>query len=121
MSGFVFVLLCSFSLIGSYGAYADESPEIEIKGVNDNSEKNIRAFLSLSKEPCDAPQWRVQQLYEKSDQQIDKALRALGYYQPEIHKQLTFKEACWSAQFKISPGLPVIVHTLNVSITGEAQ
>ena len=121
MSGFVFVLLCSFSLIGSYGAYADESPEIEIKGVNDKSEKNIRAFLSLSKEPCDAPQWRVQQLFEKSDQQIDKALRALGYYQPVIRKQLTFKESCWSAKFKIKPGLPVIVHTLNVSITGEAQ
>jgi len=84
-------------------------------------EKNVRAFLSLSTEQCDAPAWRIKNLYSKTDSEIAKALRALGYYQPKIIKQLNFSDDCWQASFDISAGEPVRVSDLVVQVQGEAK
>ncbi|WP_031433667.1 autotransporter assembly complex protein TamA [Methylomarinum vadi] len=98
-----------------------EEPDIAIRGLNDEQQGNVRAFLSLLQEKCQSPAWRIEKLFAKSDSEIKKALKALGYYRPEISKQLHFGEACWQAEFDIKAGEPVKVAKINVTIRGEAE
>lgn len=98
-----------------------EEPDIAIRGLNDEQQSNVQAFLSLLQEKCQSPAWRIEKLFAKSDSEIKKALKALGYYRPEISKQLHFGEECWQAEFDINAGDPVKVAKINVTIQGEAE
>lgn len=96
-------------------------PEIETTGIEDSLADNVKAFLSLYDESCDSPKWRVKKVFAQADQEIGKALRALGYYHPEITKKLEFTNACWRADFAIDAGPPVIISQLNIEVTGAAE
>lgn len=102
-------------------AEAAEEAEINIDGLNDEQEKNVRLFLSLTHENCESPQWRINKLFDEADGEIGEALSALGYYQPDIRKQLLFEESCWQADFDITAGEPVVVTKLSIQIQGEAE
>lgn len=99
--------------------YAD--PEIEISGLNSEQEDNVRAYLSLSKEVCDAPSWKIKRLFKQEPLQINEALRALGYYQPQITKTLDWEERCWNSSFVIVPGSPMIIEAIDAQVLGQAQ
>lgn len=56
------------------------------------------------------------------DRQLRDALRALGYYQIEFDKTLSFEDsACWSATLEVTLGDPVLLRNVDVRITGDAQ
>lgn len=95
--------------------------EVSVSGVGDReAEKNVRLILSLTKENCQAPEWKIRRLFEKSPQEIDLALRAFGYYHATTEKTLTWKNRCWKAGFKINQGPQVIVKEVNIDIIGTA-
>ncbi len=96
-------------------------PVINIQGLKGEQQNNVRAFLSLTQENCQSPAWRIKKLFAEAESEIDKALRALGYYRPGIVKQLGFADDCWQANFDITAGLPVRISSLSVQIRGEAK
>lgn len=95
--------------------------EIQVEGVDKDVGENIRAHLSLSQEVCTAPAWRVARLFARSEQEVRSAVRALGYYSPDISKRLEQQEGCWKAAYEIDLGKPVTVEAVNANITGEAS
>lgn len=102
-------------------AHAQE-PDIVINGLSEEElESNVRAFLSLAQEKCESPDWRIKKIFTQSESEIDKALRALGYYQSKTVKQLSFTEACWQATFTISSGEPVRINQINVQVVGSGK
>ncbi len=115
------IKITALILFFSTGAVKATESEISIQGLTEQQENNVRAFLSLSLEQCAAPSWRIKMLFSKADNEIAKALRALGHYQPKIIKQLTFSDNCWQTHFDISAGDPVRVSSLVVQINGEAE
>ncbi|OQK17277.1 hypothetical protein AU255_05155 [Methyloprofundus sedimenti] len=94
------------------------SPEIEIQGLNDEQEKNVRAYLSLSSEICEAPSWKIKRLFKQAPLQVEKALRALGYYHPQITKNLSWQNDCWEVLFVIDPGPPMIIDSIDIQVLG---
>lgn len=94
------------------------SPNISITGLTSELEANVRAYLALSKETCTTPQWKIKRLFNASSQQIEKAVRALGYYHPKIQKTLTWEKDCWASVFAIQPGPPVLIKNLDIQILG---
>lgn len=104
-----------------YSGFIYASPDIDIKGLNAEQEANVRVYLSLSTETCESPAWKVKRLFKKSAVQIRKALRALGYYHPQISKSLDWKEACWKSAFDIQPGPPMIIRLIDVQILGPGS
>ncbi|MCY4350633.1 MAG: hypothetical protein OXC25_12380, partial [Thiotrichales bacterium] len=40
--------------------------EVTVEGVEDPLARNVRAHLSLAKEACDAPRWRMERLLERA-------------------------------------------------------
>ncbi|MGZ8162124.1 MAG: autotransporter assembly complex protein TamA [Methylobacter sp.] len=95
--------------------------EVSVSGLKGEAEDNVRLMLSLGKENCDSPEWKIRGLFAKADQEIDEALRALGYYHAVVKKSLAFNVACWKADFNINAGPCVIISDIRFSITGDAQ
>ncbi len=94
--------------------------EINILGLSDEAEENLRLTLSLSKESCESPEWKVRQLFAKADTEIDQALRALGYYHAQSKQQLDFVGGCWQANFNVQPGPQVTIDSIEISFLAEA-
>ncbi|WP_231890231.1 autotransporter assembly complex protein TamA [Methylomonas methanica] len=92
-----------------------------ITGLEGKTASNTRLMLSLEKEKCDTPEWKIRSLYAKAEQEIDQALRALGYYHASVKKSLVFKNDCWTADFDIAAGPQVFVDQVSVTINGSAK
>jgi translocation and assembly module TamA len=95
--------------------------DVSISGLQGRVKDNVRLMLSLEKEQCNAPEWKIRGLYAKADEEIDKGLRALGYYHGVVKKSLTFGKACWKAAFDIDPGPQVHVDNVSIVINGAAH
>jgi translocation and assembly module TamA len=95
--------------------------EIAISGIDGLAKDNVRLTLAIEKEKCDAPLWKIQGAFENADQEIDQALRALGYYHAVTKKSLIFNKNCWKANFDINPGQRVVVSDVNIVIGGDAN
>lgn len=95
--------------------------EVKISGLDEKTNDNVRLMLSLEKEKCDAPEWKIRGLYAKADREIDEGLRALGYYHGIVKKSLAFEKACWRVDFDINPGPRVYVDNVSISIQGAAH
>jgi translocation and assembly module TamA len=96
--------------------------DVEVSGVADPAvAANVLAYLELDDEPCEAPRWRVEQLYRGSPARIRDALQAYGYYEPGVAPELEFAAECWHARFAIALGEPVRIRNLDVALSGEAE
>jgi len=91
--------------------------ELTISGVDGDVERNVRNYVSLASEPCDAESWLVRRRYRAIEADTRKALEPFGYYEPVIQKSLEFADACWQATLDIDPGPPVILRDVNISIS----
>jgi translocation and assembly module TamA len=119
--GTALVLLLVALSAGS--ARAAETPTIVIEGVEGEVAANVRAYLSLYKEGCDAPLWRLRGRLRQSDREVRDALQAFGYYQATATRRFepaTGKDACWKAVFTIAPGPRVSFGIIDVTINGDA-
>jgi translocation and assembly module TamA len=116
-------LLLLFALFSAAPARPAEAPTIVIEGVEGEVAANVRAYLSLYKEPCDAPLWRLRGRLKQADAEVRDALRAFGYYQATVTRRFepaTAEGACWQAVFTIAPGLRVSFGVIDVIISGDA-
>jgi translocation and assembly module TamA len=93
---------------------------LDISGVDGELERNVRAFVSLDDEPCDAEDWLIRRRYRALEKQARESLEPFGYYQPSISTQLTTGGNCWQATLEIDPGEPVRYRTVDIVISGEA-
>jgi translocation and assembly module TamA len=99
------------------------TPTIDIEGVEGDVAANVRAYLSLTKESCDAPLWRLRGRLRQADREARDALQAFGYYQSTVERRFepaAAKDACWKAVFTIEPGPRVSFGTIDVALEGDA-
>lgn len=109
--------VCSLLLLFAFNAYA----ETKITGLDGVALDNVRVMLALNKEPCDAAHWKIEQLFNASEQDIESALHAVGFYQAHIEKTLTFNKDCWQADYNIQSGTQTTIAALDITINGDAQ
>jgi translocation and assembly module TamA len=95
--------------------------EATVSGIEGEIEDNVMLMLSIQKEKCDSPKWKIQGLFEDSDQEIDQALRAFGHYHGAVKKSLALNKDCWKADFDINPGSRVVVSDVDIVINGDAK
>ncbi|MGZ8221512.1 MAG: autotransporter assembly complex protein TamA, partial [Methylobacter sp.] len=95
--------------------------EVSVTGLKSEAQKNVQLMLSLSKEKCESPEWKIRGLFDKADDEISQAMRALGYYHPVIEKSLAFNAKCWQADFTIDSGPQTIVADIAIDLIGDAR
>ncbi|MEL6200390.1 MAG: POTRA domain-containing protein, partial [Pseudomonadota bacterium] len=66
-----------------------------IEGVEGSLADNVRAYVALDSQPCDAPEWQMRRRFSDADELARDALAAFGHYLPEIDSSIRFDEACW--------------------------
>ena len=91
-----------------------------IEGVSDEIERNVRSYVALASEPCDAEAWLVRRRFRKVEAEVRSALEPFGYYDPTIDKTLVLDAECWQAIISIEPGSPVVLRTVDISIVAPA-
>jgi len=92
---------------------------VVIDGLGGELRNNVELTLTLAGQDCEAPEWKIRDLFAQADQQIDQAMRAFGYYHSQLEKQLGFGGGCWQAHFVISPGPRTSIATIDIEIRGE--
>ncbi|MGY6277519.1 autotransporter assembly complex protein TamA [Methylomonas sp. MgM2] len=116
-------LLCRIAWISILIYPIAAAADAEVLGLEDDeeAETNVKLTLSLAKEPCDSPEWKIRHLFFEAGNEIDEAMRAVGYYHSKTQKDLAFDTDCWQAKFKITPGPPVIIDRIDIVLEGEAK
>ena len=110
----------TFFLVLAVGLPSLADAALDISGVGSELERNVRAFVALDDEPCDAEEWLVRRRYRALEKQTRESLEPFGYYDPSISTQLTLGADCWQATLEIEPGEPVRYRSVDIAISGEA-
>ncbi|MCA8967726.1 MAG: hypothetical protein KDC48_22790, partial [Planctomycetes bacterium] len=102
------------------GVEREQGPRvrIDVQGVDGALADNVRAMLVLATEPCDAPDWRVEREFARSEDDVRRALRAFGHYRPEVTSVLRRAEGCWLASYELGAGPRVLFGDIDVRIEG---
>lgn len=94
--------------------------ELTISGVSDELERNVRAYVALAEEPCDAEPWRIRRRYRAMEKEALKALEPFGYYQATVSSTLVMGEDCWHATLAVERGKAVRLRDVDIDILGGA-
>ena len=95
---------------------------VSVEGVDGEVARNVHAQLSLAKEDCDAPRWRVDRLLERAEAEAREGLRAFGYYEPQsISVALSESDGCWHSTVEVSPGVPVLLASVDMRLDGAGS
>ena len=117
----VYLLMRAKLIIPMLLAAAPVLAELEVEGVAGELAHNVRAYVELGEETCDAEAWRIRRRFRDAESQARNALEPFGYYEPAITSELTFDDKCWHARLNIDPGEPVLLRSVDVSIAGDGS
>jgi len=109
-----------FIILLSAAAVAMAAPEFNVEGVKGNVKSNIQAHVDFANEKCDLPAWRQRGLLRSTEQNTRNALKALGYYQPQVKTQFEKTEKCWKITSTVTLGEPVLIEAVAIQILGPA-
>jgi len=90
--------------------------ELNVEGLDGDLESNVEAYLSAIDESEYSTSLRFQSRIEDN---ISKALKALGYYQPDI--QFTIAEDLSALTVNVTPGAVTLIEQSLLDILGEAK
>ncbi len=96
---------------------------IRIEGIDGPLARNARAMMALAREAEEGPlaATTIPRLYHRGEEDIARALRPFGYYQPRIASALEAGEDFWTAHYMVDPGPVVRVRTVDVTLRGEGR
>src|SRR5699024_4650518 len=90
------------------------------EGVKGHVKNNIQAHVDFANEKCELPTWRQRGLLRSTEQNTRNALKALGYYQPQVQTQFEKTEKCWKITSTVTLDEPVLIEAVDIHITGPA-
>lgn len=101
--------------------YASVKVNVIVEGVEGEIKGNVLAYMSIVRhmdEPDLTPAL-IRKLNKKAPEEIRQALQPFGYYRPDIQSELAQEDSTWNARYRIDPGQPVLIDTIDLSIIGE--
>ena len=112
-------------LLGVSAAYAQDDAKVTviIEGVKDELKNNVEINLEINKLNDKAPpsEARLQWLHSRAKEDIERALQPFGYYKPTIDASLKQTPEGWEARYRIEPGPPLPVASLDIQVLGEGR
>jgi translocation and assembly module TamA len=127
---------CLLCLLLPLTVCAEPVLEVQISGVDGVLLENARVHLSLSRyvrpaaglplpftDKQDVPAWpgdaQIRVLHRRAPDELRAALEPFGYYAPVIESSLKQQGERWLASYRIEPGPPVILESIDITLTGE--
>jgi translocation and assembly module TamA len=97
--------------------------QIDLPGLTPALETNVRAYLSLTRyaDRDDVTAETISRLQRRIIGETREALQPLGYYEPQVTYEVTQQDAHWRVTINVTPGRPVRLSEVNVSVTGPGK
>ena len=116
-------LLVLFGIFNPGSARAGLDVNVEVKGISGELLTNVLAYLSIEQQKFDPnlTELQLQRLHQRATEEITKALQPFGYYDPQIHGSLQFRNDRWLARYDVEPGPPVHVTSIDIRIEGAGK
>lgn len=101
------------------GAGAD-SVKVRIEGLDDPMRDNVRLLLTIARleDEKDVTEARIRQADADAPEEIATALQPFGYYRPEVRPSLQRNGTRWTATYRVTPGPPLRLTTVDVAVEG---
>ena len=116
------VLLCALLLPTEL--HAQPVINIEIDGLDERLEENVRLLLSIEQRK-DHPLLsigRIRSLHQRAAREIAQALEPFGYYRPEVSSSLNeLDDGSWLAIYQVDPGPGIPIARFDLEISGDMQ
>lgn len=110
---FILVLLLLFV---NTARAQQSAPLLQVSGAPADLERNIHALVSLAGLTCDATPARLNRSLPDIRQNLQRAGRALGYYQLTSELTITRNAECWALSIAVTPGEPVTVANIAINV-----
>jgi len=114
--------LCAALLIAVPATSHAKTPsvKVEVLGLSGALKKNVRASLSIAdkRQRKDASDETLRHLHARAEEEIRRALQPFGYYRPVVQSELQTGSS-WIARYRIEPGPPILLDSVQVEVTGE--
>ncbi|HRD49356.1 MAG: outer membrane protein assembly factor [Candidatus Competibacter sp.] len=94
---------------------------VTVEGVDGPLRDNVLAYLELNRfaGKTTPDETRLRWLHARAETQIHEALQPFGYYEPIIESTLNRTANGWEARYRIQPGRPLRIATLDIQVIGE--
>ncbi|MGD8430179.1 MAG: autotransporter assembly complex family protein [Ectothiorhodospiraceae bacterium] len=99
--------------------WAGAEIRLQIDGVKDRIEQNVRAYAGDP--PTRESAESVRAYSNRVRGEARRALESLGYYNADIRVERSHEEDTWTVRVRIDAGEPVRVRKLHVEIRGEGS
>ena len=116
------MLLALLSCLCSATVFAQIDVSVDINGVDQRLEDNVRLFLSIEQQKAHAliSEGRLRRLHKKAPLEITKALQPFGFYRPVIAAKLSQSAPdAWLASYTIDPGPVLPVGKFDFALSAE--
>ncbi|MEN8801093.1 MAG: autotransporter assembly complex family protein [Thiogranum sp.] len=129
-------LLVSACLTLAAFAYASESVDVQITGIEDELLNNVTAQLgiaqlvkrtvpvplpSVDEAETEVTEAMLRRLHRAAPADIRAALQPFGYYSPSIKSNLVKTDQRWVASYQIDPGEPTRIENVELGIQGDGR
>lgn len=109
------------TLVGAPAVASEARPALDITGGTAEQRRNIRLVTGIENRSCELAPRREARLLRDLDTGTRAALRALGFYAPEIDLELIRTETCWGVQMNLQPGPPTLLTAIDIRVSGEGS
>lgn len=97
--------------------------DVRVEGLEGDNEKNVLAMLGIyqEREDKELSALRLEALHRRAPDQIREALAPFGFYKVQVTDELTkpaSEDGTWIASYRVVPGEPVRVGSVDYRITG---
>ncbi|WP_432695075.1 autotransporter assembly complex protein TamA [Marinobacterium sp. YM272] len=113
----------SLTLLLALPLLAQAAGEVRITGVDDDLAKALKSALSITALADDetASRARVRYLHREASSQLQTALQAYSYFNPEISSDLERAETGWAATYEVDLGPPTLIAEARLELNGEGR
>ncbi len=96
--------------------------QVQVSGVKGDQLKNVRLHLTIvQREKEKLGDSEVRELHGKVQKEVENALAPFGFYKPVVWSELKREDNHWLATYRIDPGPPLRIDSLDVQVTGEGR
>ncbi|MFU8784453.1 autotransporter assembly complex protein TamA [Aliidiomarina sp.] len=96
---------------------------VRIEGVSGRAATNVRNRLQIyTYHQQNAPGTsRLRYLHDMAFRDIRNALSPYGFYQVQVESSLELIDGVWQAHYQITPGTPINIASVSITIVGEGE
>lgn len=114
------LVACLLGAIGCDNGWA-VPVTVAISGLEPPLAQNVRARLTLVQDADSTDPARVRYAHDLAEGEIRAALEPFGYYRPRLDLRLDQRDGGWIASYRVDPGEPLRLTTVDLRLSGEGQ